>query len=116
MPCRTCPDRSREWTQALADWCESQPQLVEFNGICRVHRSEILELIGSWDESIAEAKRASESIREVADPMMSAAADYQQAEIARMRGNLTEAERFFTEASRKGVDPQPGLALLRMAQ
>jgi DNA-binding CsgD family transcriptional regulator len=109
-------DRSREWTQALTDWCEAQPQLVEFNGICRVHRSEILELIGSWDESIAEARRAAASFRELADPVMRAAADYQQAEIARMRGNLTEAERFYTEASRRGADPQPGLALLRMAQ
>lgn len=116
--CRTvhAHDRSREWTQVLADWCEAQPQLIAFSGICRVHRSEILELVGSWDESVAEARRAAGSIQEVADPMMSAAADYQQAEIARMRGQLTKAERFYTEASRKGADPQPGLALLRMAQ
>jgi DNA-binding NarL/FixJ family response regulator len=109
-------DRSREWTEALADWCDAQPQLVEFNGICRVHRSEILELTGSWDESAAEARRAAAAIGEKQAPMMSAAADYQQAEIARMRGQLAEAERFYTEASRKGMDPQPGLALLRLAE
>ena len=35
-------DRSREWTDAMSNWCGSQPQLVQFNGLCRLHRAEIM--------------------------------------------------------------------------
>jgi ATP/maltotriose-dependent transcriptional regulator MalT len=109
-------DRSREWTEALSTWCDAQPQLVEFNGICRVHRAEILEMAGDWAEASAEARRAEAAIREDGDPALRAAATYQQAEIARLKGQLAEAGKLYTDASRLGMDPQPGLALLRLAQ
>jgi len=43
-------------------------------------------------------------------------AHYQQAEIHRLRGEFETAEAAYREASRSGVEPLPGLALLRLAQ
>jgi DNA-binding NarL/FixJ family response regulator len=45
-----------------------------------------------------------------------AAAFYQQAEIHRLRGEFAAAERAYQSASQGGMEPQPGLALLRSAQ
>jgi ATP/maltotriose-dependent transcriptional regulator MalT len=44
------------------------------------------------------------------------AAFYQQAELRRLRGQLGEAEDGYRLASQWGREPQPGLALLRLAQ
>jgi DNA-binding CsgD family transcriptional regulator len=41
---------------------------------------------------------------------------YQQAELHRLRGQFAEAEEAYREASEWGHPPQPGLALLRLAQ
>ena len=47
--------RMREWTVALARWCESLPPAVLFTGICRVHRAQLLQLGGDWDRAEREA-------------------------------------------------------------
>jgi len=107
--------RAREWTDALAEWCEAQPGIT-FTGNCLVHRSEILQLNGAWPEAIKEARRAAERISEKADSRAAAAALYQQAEVHRLRGEFGPAEEAYRAASRRGLEPQPGLALLRMAQ
>ena len=44
------------------------------------------------------------------------AAFYQQAEIHRLRGEFAKAEDAYHSASERGCEPQPGLALLRLAQ
>lgn len=107
--------RAREWTAALAGWCEAQPQLVPFAGSCLVFRAELLQLGGAWAEASAEMVRCSERPRFPADGS-AAEAIYQQAEIERMRGELAQAEDSYRRASELGREPQPGLALLRLAQ
>lgn len=106
--------RAREWTSALAQWCDGQPELVAFTDTCRVHRAEIMQLNGAWDEAIEEARRACERGRRGAS--QPTAALYQQAEVYRLRGDFAAAERTYRAASRGGMEPQPGLALLWLAQ
>jgi DNA-binding CsgD family transcriptional regulator len=108
-------DRAREWTAALAEWCERQPELVTFRGSCQVHRSEILQLAGEWEKALAHAERACCGDL-AADRDAVGDAFYVRGEIHRLRGELEQAEDAYLKSSQLGRDPQPGLAQLRAAQ
>lgn len=109
-------DRAREWTSALASWCEAQPQLVSFTGTCQVHRAQLLQLGGAWNEAIEQARRAASAPQHAKDPTATAEAFYQEGEIHRLRGEYERAEAAYRCATEHGGDPQPGLALLRLMQ
>jgi DNA-binding CsgD family transcriptional regulator len=108
--------RASEWTAALTAWCDTQPDMVTFTGQCLVHRAELLHLHGAWPEAIEEAKRALQRFAHGADEFASGDAYYQQAEAYRVVGESAAAEDAYQQASRWGREPQPGLALLRLAQ
>ena len=55
------------------------------------------------------------ALRAGADRAAAGAALYRQGEVHRLRGELAAAEAAYREASRCGWEPQPGLALLRLA-
>ncbi|WP_284618633.1 helix-turn-helix domain-containing protein [Aquabacterium humicola] len=107
-------DRMREWTAALDRWCGERPQLVLFKGHCRIHRAQVFALDGDWVRALDEARAAVALCVGDFDRDALGLAHYEQAEIHRQRGDAALADGAYREASRCGLDPQPGRALLQL--
>ena len=106
--------RAAEWTEVADRWCERQ-SVGSFPGQCRTHRAHIMRLRGAWAEAEQDARRACDELEHFA-PAMAAFAFYELGEIRLRMGDLEAAEAAFRQANELGHDPQPGLALLRLAQ
>ena len=107
-------DIAEEWTQAMERWRQGQP-VGSIHGRCRVHRAEILRLRGSCIEAETEVLRACEELR----PYLRREFGWPLTELGRIRlrkGDIQGAEEAFLAAHHAGWDPQPGLALVRLAQ
>jgi class 3 adenylate cyclase len=106
--------RAGEWTETARRWCDRQA-IAGFPGMCRVHRAEVIRFRGAWLEAEAEARSAFEELR---DFIVGYAAEaiYQIGETRFLQGDLTEAADAFRQAHELGRDPNPGLALLHLAE
>ena len=107
--------RAGEWTEATVSWCERMPGAGPFLGICRVHRAQLLVVHGAW----ADAEREVALVRDTFahfNVEIVAESHYQLGELRRRRGDFDAAESSYRQAHALGRDPQPGLALLRLAQ
>ena len=83
--------RAREWTRALSDWWDLQPEMVAFTGRCLVHRAEILQLDGDWPDALEQVRRAGERFLETKNPA-AGLARYRQGELLRLQGEFAAAE------------------------
>jgi tetratricopeptide (TPR) repeat protein len=107
-------DVAEEWTEAMERWCKTNA-IGSLHGRCRVHRAEILRLRGSCSEAETEALGACEELR----PYLRREMGWPLSELGRIRlrrGDIEGAEEAFLAAHRAGWDPQPGLALVRLAR
>jgi len=114
--CRDLGDyrRAAEWTEAANRWCD-QLDVTGFPGACRIHRAEVMRLRGDWPAAEAQAQAACDELHDF-DRSITAGGHYEIAEIRRRRGDFTGAEEAYRTANELGSDPQPGLALLRLAE
>lgn len=107
--------RAREWTVALDRWCSAQPDMVAFSGQCQSHRAALYRLHGAWQDAFEAATVALARARR-GDRDAFYGAWYEQGEIQRLRGDVDAADESYRRASETGYPPEPGLALLRLAQ
>jgi tetratricopeptide (TPR) repeat protein len=107
-------DVAEQWTEAMERWCDTNA-IGSLHGRCRVHRAEILRLRGSCNEAESQALMACEELR----PHLRRELGWPLNELGRIRlhrGDITGAEEALLAAHRAGWDPQPVLALVRLAQ
>jgi DNA-binding CsgD family transcriptional regulator len=75
----------------------------------------VLTAKGDWPEASTAVELACRRLSEPAHPALGLAF-YQQADLHRLRGEFHAAEAAYKAAGRHGKDPDPGLALLRLAR
>jgi ATP/maltotriose-dependent transcriptional regulator MalT len=104
--------RAQQWTAAMTQWVASQPEMCNFTGECKVRRAELKQLHGRWADALDEL----DGVTSDGDRWVSGIAASVRGNLDRLAGRFDEAEEQFILASRFGEDPQPGLALLRLAR
>ncbi|MBB4932761.1 DNA-binding CsgD family transcriptional regulator [Lipingzhangella halophila] len=107
--------RARDWTAATERWCDRHSSPAMFAGVCRVHRAQLLRLAGAWRDA---EQHAAQACRDLADMNVGVVAEghYVLGELCRLRDDLAGAQAAYDRADELGRDPQPGRALLRLAQ
>jgi DNA-binding CsgD family transcriptional regulator len=75
-----------------------------------------MQLHGAWPDALQEAQRAGERCAQAVNEAAAAQARYRQGEVLRLQGESAAAEDAYRDARRGGFEPQPGLALLWLAQ
>ena len=83
--------------------------------MCRINRAALASLRGDWPQADAEAVRAAEELL-TSISALAGEALYASGDVRRRLGDLVGAEAAFERAHELGFEPQPGLALLRLAQ
>jgi class 3 adenylate cyclase len=114
--CRDLGDyrRAAEWTEAANRWCD-RLDVTGFPGACRIHRAEVMRLRGDWPAAEAQALAACEELHDF-DRSITAGGHYEIGEIRRRRGDFSGAEEAYRTTNELGRNPQPGLALLHLAE
>lgn len=106
--------RAAEWTEVANKWCD-RLDVSGFPGACRIHRAEIMRLRGDLVAAERQAIAACDELRDF-ERSITAGGYYEIGEIRRRLGDFAAAEEAYATADELGRLPQPGLALLRLAQ
>lgn len=106
--------RAAEWTEAANRWCDRH-DLTGFPGACRVHRAQVLRMRGQWSDAEVQCEAACAELQDY-DRWITAEGLYEIGEIRRRRGDFAAALEAYRSAAEIGVEPQPGLSLLRLAE
>ena len=106
--------RATEWTDAAEHCAQTPPGMRDFPGDCRAHRVSILKVTGQWDEAEAAAERAMAVVG--LEPSHLATVHQEVGDICLYRGQFDAADEAFRRAEDLGRSPQPGRALLCLAQ
>ncbi len=114
--CRELSDweRAGSWTEA-ADREMRRQQISGYPGVCRVHRAEVKRVRGDWPGAEKEAQAACDELERYNLLYDLGWANYELGEVRRQMGDYAGAEAAYLKAHEHGRDPEPGLALLRMA-
>jgi class 3 adenylate cyclase len=112
--CRTLGDyrRAAEWINEV----RRRPvaaRSCEFPGDCRLHRAEVLQLRGDWEEAEVEAARACDELASW-DAAHVAVGLYELGTLSLRRGDVAAAEHAFREVEQMGGSTQPGRATLEL--
>lgn len=114
--CATLGDyrRASEWIEEVRRR-PAEARSCEFPGDCRLHRAEILQLRGEWEEAEVEAARACDELASW-DAAHVAEGLYELGLLSLRRGDFGAAEQAFGQVEENGGSPQPGRALLELAR
>ncbi|MGV9193993.1 LuxR family transcriptional regulator [Microbacterium sp. MC2] len=107
--------RMADWTRATEQWCARFASEAVYPGICRVHRLELRGVHGDWAGVEAQLAAESAALRERND-WVAGEGFYQLGELRRRRGDHAGARESYGAARELGIDPQPGEALLLLAE
>jgi class 3 adenylate cyclase len=106
--------RAVEWTDAANRWCDTL-DVSGMPGACRVHRASIMRLKGDWPGAETQALNACRELSEF-NRFVTGFGYYEIGEIRRRRGDFADARDAYSSADEWGHEPQPGLALLQLAE
>ncbi|WP_210388516.1 winged helix-turn-helix domain-containing protein [Mesorhizobium sp. 131-2-1] len=112
--CRNFGDwaRANQWTLGYEDWCRGHG-LEDLSGSCRLHRAEVLGVLGTLKEAEALVRAALDQLALDA-PWATGDALRVLGDIHLAAGDFAEAETAYRASHAAGWDPQPGLALLQL--
>jgi DNA-binding CsgD family transcriptional regulator len=100
----------------MTAWLDSLGSLGgAYLGNCRIYRSRLMSLNGTWEEALAEIAAVCGDL-EGYGGWVCGHAYYQLGEVRRLRGEWEAAEGAYMHAAENGCPTQPGLALLRLGQ
>lgn len=105
---------ARELCEVADGWYARQTD-VGPRGDCRVHRAEIMRLFGDWTKAEEEVSRACDDLVGHS-PVHAGEAFHELGELRLRTGDFDGADEAFRRAREYGCEPQPGQALLLLAE